>query len=110
MEAYRSIWGNECSSSPSVCHEALAIGSHWHSARSNLRCCGVELVTIRVHPQLAAEIAKQMRARLIYYHKSLPSNNFPNGLHLPIIDKVEVGVVQEAWWNISISIETSADE
>ena len=82
-----------------------------------------------------------MRARLIYYHKSLPSNNFPNGtrinihiylfqqlriicpsvrkhpvlqhivgLHLPIIDKVEVGVVQEAWWNISISIETLADE
>ncbi len=53
-EAYRLIWGNKCSCSPSVCHEAPAISSRWHFPRPSLRCCGVELGSIRVHPQLAS--------------------------------------------------------
>ncbi|BAD53197.1 HGWP repeat containing protein-like [Oryza sativa Japonica Group] len=53
MEAYRLIWGTNCSSLPIVCHEAPAIGSHWHFPSLSLQCYGMELGSIRAHPQLA---------------------------------------------------------
>ncbi len=36
--------------SPNVCHETHAIGPHWHSPSFRLRCCGVELGSLWVHP------------------------------------------------------------
>ncbi len=54
MEAHHLIWKVGCP--PIGCHEAHATGPHWHSLRLRLRCCGVELGSIRVHPQLVPNL------------------------------------------------------
>ncbi len=54
MEAHHLIW--EVDFPPRECHEAHAIGPHWRLPRLRLRCYGVELGSIRVHPQLVPNL------------------------------------------------------
>ena len=53
MEAYCLIRGIECSTHPIVCHDTPAVGSHWHFPSPSLQCYGLELGSIRAHPEMA---------------------------------------------------------
>ena len=54
MEAHHLIWRLGCP--PIGCHEAQATGPHWYLPSLRLRCCGVELGSIRVHPELVPNL------------------------------------------------------